>query len=674
MPSVDIPLILLFYELLLGYFAYGTSLTAMLPNVIFTCLCFGIPLGLLALALRGTSRKIYSIVIRLLLAIPFLVEFFIYMQFKTLYDINTMLFGGAGALGGFASTIKDLVFSPTGILYLFLFLLPTILYVVRIIIRKNFKKYEPWKIGLMALLIPIAFFANQITIKVTPELSSLRDTQYNFQGAYKEFGLNETLLLDLRAMMSSPEDSEFQSVEVPLTALPTSTPTPIPTPVPTVPGATPTPTPTPTPEPQPQVMDIDFDSLREMGGTIASLADYCEGLEPTYTNEYTGLFAGKNLIMITAEAFTAEVIDPVRTPYLYRLATRGINFTDSYVPATAGTIGGEFSHISGMLPYDGGVSLMHLVNRGSTYFTMGQRLNALGYYGAAFHNNDYQFYDRHITHNGLGYSEGYTGWGNGLESYIDPNWPESDLQMMECTLPTYINQQPFNIYYMSVSGHSNYSRYANAQSRRHWDETIDLDGQVSDTIRAYQACQIDLDRAIGYILEELEAHGLLDDTVIAICADHYPYGLEQPYLEELYGHSITTTMQRDHNRLIIWSGCLEDEDPIIVDTPTSSLDMLPTLLNLFGIEYDSRLLPGRDVFSDAMPLVFNLGYEWKTDLGTFAGGRFTPVSEDIVVPDGYVEAVSTIARNRINYCRQVLSSHFFEYAVGDPNADISEEN
>lgn len=669
MPALDFPLILLFYELVLSYFAYGTAFISVLPCVAFTCLCIGLPLGLLVAGLKPKLRNIISIILSLVLAIPFLIELFIYMQFKAFYDINTMLFGGAGAFGGFASTITDLVFSAKGLIYIFIFLLPTLLFIVRTILRKPFKEYEPWKIGLMALLIPVAFFANQIIIKANPELSVLRDTQYNFQGAHKKFGLNETLLLDLKLLSNSDEDIEFQNVEVPLTALPSSTPIPTPSPVPTIPGATPTPTLTPTPIPQPQVMDIDFDALREYGGTIATLADYCESLEPTYTNEYTGLFAGKNLIMITAEAFTAEVIDPVRTPYLYRLSTRGINFTDSYVPATAGTIGGEFSHIFGMLPYDGGVSLMHMVNHGNTYFTMGQRLDFLGYYGAAFHNNDYQFYDRHITHNNLGYSEGYTGWGNGLEEYINPNWPESDLEMMECTLPTYIDQEPFNIYYMSVSGHSNYSRYANAQSRNHWDETESLDGVCSETVRAYQACQIELDQAIGYILRELEQRDMLDDTVIAICADHYPYGLEHQYLEELYGHSISTTMERDHNRLIIWSGCLEHEDPIVVDSPTSSLDMLPTLLNLFGIEYDSRLLPGRDVFSDAMPLAFNLGYEWRTDLGTFAGGRFTPRNEDIEIPDGYVEAVSAIVRNKINYCRQVMSSNFFAYAVGDPNSD-----
>ena len=471
-------------------------------------------------------------------------------------------------------------------------------------------------------------------------------------------------------MISSSRQSKCLS-----TALPTATPTPTPTLFRQCPGATATPTPSPTPTPYPHVMDIDFEGIAETeSGTIANLAAYCATLEPSMSNEYTGLFEGKNLIMITAEAFTAEAIDPVITPNLYRLATRGINFTDSYVPATAGTIGGEFSHIFGLLPQDGGVSFYHMACSGNTYLTMSQRLNALGYYGMAFHNNDYQYYTRNVTHNLLGYSEGYMGWGNGLESYIDPVWPESDLQMMEATIPMYIDQQPFNIYYMSVSGHSNYSRYANAQSRAHWDETASLEGQCSDTIRAYIACQVDLDRAVGYLLEQLEAEGILDDTVIAICADHYPYGLDNEHLSELYGYDVTNTVLRDHNRLILWCGCLEDEDPIIVDTPTTSLDMLPTLLNLFGIEYDSRLLPGRDVFSDAMPLYFNAGYDWRTDLGTYISGRatFYPNDPDAEIPEGYVEAVRAIVANRINYCSGVLNSNYFRYLFGDPNGDYTQ--
>ena len=676
MLSAEFVLVLFYYELIFGFSVFGSGFAATIPGIILSSLYIGIPVALLLLCFRGKGRVAAEIVARVLTAIPFLVEFFINMQFKTLYDLRTVFFGGGDALTGFSSTIRGLIVSPSGIGHIALYLLPTVLFVVRVLLGK-FRPVMPdrWKIGVLAVLMPVAFFSNVIMISLNPASKALHNNEYTFPAAAEKFGLSEALGLDIRSLLKGDSDLEFQTVQVPVTALPTATPTPTPIPVPTVPGATATPTPSPSPTPYPHVMDIDFEGIAETeSGTIANLAAYCATLEPSMSNEYTGLFEGKNLIMITAEAFTAEAIDPVITPNLYRLATRGINFTDSYVPATAGTIGGEFSHIFGLLPQDGGVSFYHMACRGNTYLTMSQRLNALGYYGMAFHNNDYQYYTRNVTHNLLGYSEGYMGWGNGLESYIDPVWPESDLQMMEATIPMYIDQQPFNIYYMSVSGHSNYSRYANAQSRAHWDETASLEGQCSDTIRAYIACQVDLDRAVGYLLEQLEAEGILDDTVIAICADHYPYGLDNEHLSELYGYEVTNTVLRDHNRLILWCGCLEDEDPIIVDTPTMSIDMLPTLLNLFGIEYDSRLLPGRDVFSDAMPLYFNAGYDWRTDLGTYLSSRatFYPDDPDAEIPEGYVEAVRAIVANRINYCSGVLSSNYFRYLFGDPNGDYTQ--
>lgn len=676
MLSAEFVLVLFYYELIFGFSVFGSGFAATIPGIILSSLYLGIPVALLLLCFRGKGRVAAEIVARVLTAIPFLVEFFINMQFKTLYDLRTVFFGGGDALTGFSSTIRGLIVSPSGIGHIALYLLPTVLFVVRVVLGK-FRPVMPdrWKIGVLAVLMPVAFFSNVIMISLNPASKAIHNNEYTFPAAAEKFGLSEALGLDIRSLLKGDSDLEFQTVQVPVTALPTATPTPTPIPVPTVPGATATPTPSPSPTPYPHVMDIDFEGIAETeSGTIANLAAYCATLEPSMSNEYTGLFEGKNLIMITAEAFTAEAIDPVITPNLYRLATRGINFTDSYVPATAGTIGGEFSHIFGLLPQDGGVSFYHMACRGNTYLTMSQRLNALGYYGMAFHNNDYQYYTRNVTHNLLGYSEGYMGWGNGLESYIDPVWPESDLQMMEATIPMYIDHQPFNIYYMSVSGHSNYSRYANAQSRAHWDETASLEGQCSDTIRAYIACQVDLDRAVGYLLEQLEAEGILDDTVIAICADHYPYGLDNEHLSELYGYEVTNTVLRDHNRLILWCGCLEDEDPIIVDTPTMSIDMLPTLLNLFGIEYDSRLLPGRDVFSDAMPLYFNAGYDWRTDLGTYLSSRatFYPDDPDAEIPEGYVEAVRAIVANRINYCSGVLSSNYFRYLFGDPNGDYTQ--
>ena len=148
-----------------------------------------------------------------------------------------------------------------------------------------------------------------------------------------------------------------------------------------------------------------------------------------------------------------------------------------------------------------------------------------------------------------------------------------------------------------------------------------------------------------------------------------------PVLSELYGHEVTSLLDRDHNRLIIWSGALEKrKEPLVVDTPTSSMDILPTLLNLFGAEWDSRLLPGRDVFSDRDALVFDINYDWKTELGTYLsdGDTFIP-AEGATIPEGYVEQMHNIVADKIRYCSAVLESDYYRHVFGEPE-DVNAAN
>lgn len=683
---------ILYYEVVFGLSVYNLTFAKSLGHVILEALYFGLPFGIIATALRRRAASIFTLVSTVILALPYMVQYFIYKQFKELYDINTIVNAQNDALTGFRSTIIELMLSPSGMMRIVLFLLPSLTLLFFIITKRyNEPVHDKWYRGLIVLAFIGALLVNMGLIRFIPANYNAYKIEYSFQNAEERFGLMESLVIDLRHMNSSGEvefttdDDVMSQAELEaILAQAGPTPTPIPTPeliasesdvaAESDPDATPTPSPTPVPTPQFQRMNINFVQLADTStGTIHNLNEYCSSLTPSMTNNYTGMFEGKNLIMITAEAFTAEAIDPVLTPTLYRMATRGINFNDFYVPATAGTTGGEFSHIFGMLPVDGGSSVPHMTGRGNAYFNMGAALDREGYYGIAYHNNDYNYYSRSTTHNQLGYSEGFIGYGNGIEEYVTPVWPESDLEMFEGTVPTYINHQPFNVYYMTVSGHSNYSHGANAQSRAHWDETECLAETCSERVRAYMAANIELDRSMEYLISELEAAGIADDTVIVICADHFPYGLDHdappgrmPYLSELYGYDVTNYIQRDHNRLIIWSGCLEDYEPIVVDSPVSSIDILPTLLNLFGCHWDSRLLPGRDVFSTAMPLYFNLNYDWKTDLGTYISsrGEFIPVNDTVYIPDGYVESVRAIVSDKISFMRGVLSTGYYNYLFG----------
>ena len=668
-----------FYEVVFGFSVYGFGYFASMPFTLLWSIILGAPAVILLMNLKGKILPIVDGLLRVLYAIPFLVEYFIYMQFKELYDLNTIMNGAGGALTGFTSTIMGLIFSPLGVFHLFLYSIPLSLLVMDLK-KKTYDYTQPdkqVKIG-TAVAIPVCFVLNLIIIACIPSARTIVGAEYNYPKAVQAFGYMEGTALDIKALLFG-SGGEFQNVKNPVhlqTSLPGESNGESNPGESLAPGES-TPVPTPTPAHEPQVMDIDFASLQAKGGKIATLAQYCSNVEPTYTNKMTGKFKGKNLIMITAEAFTAEAIDPVLTPTLYRLATKGIQFTDSYVPATAGTTGGEFSHIFGLLPTSGGKSVTNMTENGCTYFTMGQRLNAEGYFGYAFHNNDYKYYSRNKTHTKLGYNQGFMGIYNGMEKWVNYHqWPESDYDMFVGTCPLYLTQDHFNIYYMSVSGHSGYTRAGNAMSKKHWDETASLEGKNSEAVRAYKACNMDFDQGLKYLVDRLEECGKADDTVICIVADHFPYGLDpdaslgnMPKLSELYGYEVKNYIQRDHNRIIMWSGCLEKEDPIVVDTPTSSIDILPTLMNLFGIKYDSRLLPGRDVFSDSMPLAFNLNYDWKTDLGTYysSKGEFVPKDANTQIPDGYVQQVKSIVSNKIKYCKNMVGTDFIKQCVGDPN-------
>ena len=670
------PVVFIYYETLFrmttvrGFFQPGTLF------MILFCCAYGM-VGYLLSTLTNSKKAnhIIAVCLTALTSIPFLVEYFIFRQFAMFYDVNTITGGAADAVTGFTGELIALLFNWNGIMMILLFLLPAIL--LAIFGRKQIPDNGPKvkKIVLALTLLVVFFVSARLGLKLNQPLELLWTNQYNYQSAVGSFGLLTGIGLDIRDIIEGP-DSNFEQVAVPVITMP-STETTAPKDSTTVPDETTIPEETTEPtEPPvvyvPQVMDIDFASLTA-GSTIGELNAYVAAQTPSMTNEYTGLFEGKNLIFITAEAFCAEVIRPDLTPTLYRLATKGIQFTDFYQPSGAGTTGGEYQNIFGMLPTNGGMSFKNTYND-LNYMTMGSQLDRLGYWGKAYHNNDYTYYDRHMTHINLGYSEGFMGYGNGMEKYLTNQYPTSDLEMVAATMPEYINQQPFNVYYMTFSGHSGYYFGNNALSAKHADRVAHLEGTYSTLVRGYLACQLELEDTLTYILEQLEAAGIMDDTVICMTGDHFPYGLDNdaalgqlPYLSELYGYNVTTHLAKDHSALILWSGCLEDMDPIVVDSPTSSLDILPTLSNLFGTEYDSRLFPGRDVLSDTPALVFTRNYDWKTEYGTYHSnlGMFFPADPDMEIPEGYVDAIAAIVRNKLRYCEGVLNTDYFRYLFGE---------
>ena len=415
------------------------------------------------------------------------------------------------------------------------------------------------------------------------------------------------------------------------------------------------------PEPEAHVMDIDFEALKERdrdNPELVDMHDYFSKVKPTAENDWTGRFAGKNLIWIVAEAFSGQMLDPERTPTLWKLSHEGIVCDNFYTPLWGvSTSDGEYVTTTGLIPKSGVWSYSESSDNDMP-FGFGNQFRKLGYRTLAFHDYLYTYYDRNLSHPNMGYD--FYGIGNGLE--LEQVMPPSDLEMMEEVVPWFVDEDHFMVYMLTVSGHLNYSREENAQADRHYDEVADL--PYSEPVKCYLASQMELELAMESLVNQLEAAGKLEDTVIVLSADHYPYGLTDEEYSELFGHPVDPVFEIYKNSLILWSADLEE--PVHVDKYCSSLDVMPTLANLFGLEYDSRLMAGRDILSDEPGLVIFSNYSFLTDLGAYDSTTDTFAMFDGSEPDpDYVAERVAEVQNRVAYSAAILDWDYYRVVFGD---------
>ena len=641
----------LYSELILHLWITETVQFGRLAAVVGFALGFGMLLGLLNSILPRKSRKWVAFAAALAVVVFYITEFFLSETYQNFMTVQTILAGAGGIAQDYLALTVKMIGRNLG--RIALLMAPIAVY--------GIWGREPdirWSgRTLLATTCLAGYMLGFCAVQDLTDDSKLFDEAYNFDNAVRSMGLSMGLTLDA-VHAAAPEEAPEFTLELPAPTMPVQT-----EPAPSEGEDAPV-------EEEPEVeygynvLPIDFGAAAQDSSQkpVASMHNYVNSITPAKQNAFTGMFKGKNLILITAEAFSAELIDPEMTPTLYRMATKGIQFKEYYQPAWgASTTTGEFSNLIGLVPTQGGSS-MNEVSHQDMFLTMGNQLQKLGYHATAYHNHLKDFYHRNNTHPHLGYDRFLARYG-GLE--LTGSWPESDLEMMDVTVPQYIDQQPFSIYYMTVSGHCEYSFKGNDMTEKNWDLVQHLNH--SDIVKGYYAANLEFEFAMESLVRQLEEAGIADDTLVVIATDHYPYGLERSktwqntkdHLAELYGVSEYDQFLRDHNQLIMWSGAFEGMD-IVVDTPVYSLDILPTVSNLFGVEYDSRLLVGRDVFSDAEPLVLWPDYNWVTEKGTYCDGVFTP-RDGAQADEAYVKRICSIVKNKISYSAGVVDMNYYDY-------------
>ena len=664
-PLLFLPMALLYHELLLHAFDRTILFwdTPLVYILLFSA-AGGCLLSALVDLLPRKAAHIVTYVLCVFWTVLTCIEYCCKSYFKSYWGLSFITQMTGNVVGNFFSTMVEIILGR--IVFILLSFVPLI---ALIVFRRHLLPGKALSVRCRVIALVVFAVCQAAGSALCYSGEDRADYTYNYVTDYAvpRFGLAATIRLEAQYAIFGLPDAPVIQVDEP--------------------------EPDPVPDDQPVVydynkMDLDFTATSDLvnGSTLENMHTYFSSKTASQQNEYTGMFKGKNLIQITAEAFSPYVISKELTPTLYKLTHEGFVVTNYYQPGWGpSTTGGEFAHMTGIIPtwVNGNLSF-YASHQDYMPFALGNQFRALGYTTVAYHNNSYTYYNRHLTHPNLGYD--YYGQGNGLTLTV-PGWPYSDLDMMEQTAPAYIEDyvntgKPFHAYYMSVSGHANWG-WGNAMSAKNREAAVAAYPNASQPVQGYIAANLELEYALTYLLEQLEAAGIADDTVICMTADHYPYALVTDYgdyYQELSGiQDSELDISRYKNTWLLWSGSMEES--VTVDTPCSAIDILPTVSNLFGLEFDSRLMSGHDVFaqnystsqaSTCMPLVIlptNRGYSWITAAGTYDAKTrtFTP-NPGVTVADDYVKTVSSLVDAKYSYARQLIQYDYAGIVLHHPQA------
>ena len=403
--------------------------------------------------------------------------------------------------------------------------------------------------------------------------------------------------------------------------------------------------------------ELDFAGLDLLTSdkNITQLNGYFDKLSGTLRNEYTGKFAGYNLIEICAESFSPYVVNPELTPTLYRLTHEGFLFENFYCSFPSMTTNGEYSLCMGLMPDMSRVSFATSMYN-YVPFTLGNRFSEMGLKPKAYHNNIATFYNRINTHPNMGYNFKAVDFGLDMKK----GSPASDLEMMRKTVDDYIDEEQFIVHYMTYSGHCDYNFDDNDMAIKNQKRVQDLD--LPEDIKAYYACQLELEDAMTYLLGRLEEAGVADRTVIVLTGDHYPYGLSAESYERLAGDAAEEDpFWRYRNSFVLWNGGMEE--PVTVEEYCCTQDILPTLLNLFGMRYESRLLTGMDVLSEGTHVAILQDGSFLTDALTYDAreGKVEWKKPQEDYPEGYDQEMIWAVKNEFSVSASILRSDYYRF-------------
>ena len=376
-------------------------------------------------------------------------------------------------------------------------------------------------------------------------------------------------------------------------------------------------------------------------------------------NEYTGLFEGKNLIVIMMESVNEIFINPELYPNFYKMYSEGISFSNNYSPRNSCATGNnEFSAMTGLYSIQNNCTAN--VYRDNTYSTSIFNLfNNAGYRTSSMHDYTEAYYYRGTIHTNMGSGAYYGVQDLGIPYYNEyKNWA-SDEDFMNVAMDITLSEEsdePFMLWLTTVSSHQPYN-----QSSVEGDKYLSLTENTDypKDLRRYMSKLKTLDNALGILLEKLEAAGELDDTVIVMFGDHYPYGLKDTTINQVLDYDLDD-YERERTPLVIYNSEITAE---VVDKYTSYVNLTPTIANLFGLDYDPRLYMGSDVFADDYSdLVVFADGSWKNNEVYYnaATSEVTYYTDEVMSIEE-IRNINQVITAKMQMSSLIIQNNYYEY-------------
>jgi hypothetical protein len=310
----------------------------------------------------------------------------------------------------------------------------------------------------------------------------------------------------------------------------------------------------------------------------------------TGSNEMTGALKGKNVILVLMESMDDWMITPEDTPTLCRMMEEGINFTNLYTPGygETRTLNSEFCMNTGIyMPTNGNYLFDYVTN--SWNQSIAAQMTANGYTAEVFHYNDPNFYSRGAFEPAMGYNR-----YNCYADYTDDRNALLDdcllFDISELNDLFFREGQTFNTI-ITRSAHLGYTyrEIITGYGLKKYPEYSGKYGSEEENSARLKAKLVD--DMFARLLNELEAHGTLENTVIIGVTDHYTYGYNNA--EELFAHSgVDEQILLEKTPFFVWSADCPDME---VTKTLNTADIVPTALNLLGIDSPYNYL-GQDAF------------------------------------------------------------------------------